>query len=237
MALVHGAGRQLTNYCLEHGLTVVQHAGRRVTDPDGLEAAVKVFSSVNRSLTAALLAAEVRAVGFSAFDGKLVQSRRRPPIQVEAGGEKIDFGLVAEVQQVNPELVLSLWDAEFFPVVSSLCMDSTGQILNINADTLAAEMAAVLRTDSLVSVSDVEGIYLNPDDSTSMISRMSLDQARKLLDSECLKDGMLPKVLNAVRALERGVSRYHLVGGAAPDAILKTLQGEAGTIIEASTQS
>jgi acetylglutamate kinase len=230
--MVHGAGKQLTEYCRDNRIPVVQHHGRRVTDRQALEAAVKVFSSVNREITAALLAAGVKALGVSAFDGNLTASRKRPPIALSENGEKIDFGLVAEIEKVDPQVVETLWSAGFTPVISSLCADENGQILNINADTLAAELAVSLAADVLMSVSDVQGIYLDLSDPDSLITRLSLEDARDFLNrKEVFSDGMIPKIQNAISVLERGIPRYHLVSGLNENSIIASLEGKAGTIL------
>jgi len=119
------------------------------------------LSKANREITADLLSAGVNALGFSGFDANLTQSRRRPPIQVPNAEAKIDFGHVAEIEKVDPFLVEVLWKAGVTPVVSSLCSDPQGHLLNINADTLAAELATALSVDVLMSVSDVEGVFLD----------------------------------------------------------------------------
>lgn len=230
--MVHGAGKQLTDYCRDNRIPVIQHHGRRVTDRKALDAAVKVFSSVNREITATLLAAGVKALGLSAFDGNLTASRQRPPIALSANGEKVDFGLVAEIEKVDPLVVETLWSAGFTPVISSLCADENGQILNVNADTLAAELAVSLTADVLISVSDVQGIYMDLSDPDSLITTLSLDDARELLNSnEVFSDGMIPKIQNAINVLERGVPRYHLVSGLTENAILESLEGRSGTML------
>ena len=230
--MVHGAGKQLTEYCRVNRIPVIQHHGRRVTDDQALEAAVKVFSSVNREITASLLAAGVKAVGMSAFDGNLTASRKRPPIPVSENGEKVDFGLVAEIEKVEPLVVETLWEAGFTPVISSLCADENGQILNINADTLAAELAVSLAADSLISVSDVQGVYRDLGDPDSLIPRLSLEDAKELLNrKEVISDGMIPKIQNAINALERGVPGYHLVSGLTANSIIAALEGKTGTLL------
>ncbi len=229
--MVHGAGKQLSEYCRNNSIPVIQHCGRRVTDIQALEAAVKVFSSVNREITAALISSGVKALGCSAFDGNLTTSRKRPPLAVGDNGEEVDFGFVAEIEKVNPLLVDTLWDAGLTMVVSSLCADTKGQLLNINADTLAAELAVALSVDFLISVSDVEGLFMDLGDPDSLIPSLSLETARELLNNSIFSDGMIPKIQNAISALERGVPRYHLVSGLARDSLLKSLEGKAGTVL------
>ena len=116
---------------------------------------------------ATLLGLDIAAIGISAFDGKLTRCRKRPPITLESTAstddqhqEKIDFGLVGEIEQIEPTLLLKAWQNNLIPVISCLGADSNGQILNINADTLAAELAIALPATRLLSVSDVDGVYL-----------------------------------------------------------------------------
>jgi len=229
--LVHGAGKQLSEYCLSRGIPVVQKAGRRVTSQPVLDSAVKVFSSVNREICSSLISSGVNAVGLSAFDGNLTSSRRRPPIEVAGYSEKIDFGCVAEIERVNPQIIHTLWNEGFTPVVSSLCADSSGRLLNINADTLAMELGAALEVTSLVSVSDVKGLYRDLDDPASLIFRITLEEARRLLSKGVIFDGMIPKIQNAVSALERGISSYHLVSGLEINCLPEALEGKEGTLI------
>ncbi|MCK5793269.1 MAG: acetylglutamate kinase [Anaerolineales bacterium] len=233
--VVHGAGKQLSEYCLKNQIPVVQHSGRRVTDLPALDAAVKVFSSVNREITASLLSAGVKALGFSAFDGNLTRSRKRPSIVLPGSECKVDFGFVAEINNVEPLLINTLWDAGFTPVVSSLCSDAGGQLLNINADTLASKLAIALSADFLISVSDVDGIFMDLDDPGSLIPRLSPGTARELFNKNIFSEGMIPKIQNALSALERGVPQYHLVSGFAKDCLLKSLEGKAGTVLTGSS--
>jgi len=229
--LVHGAGRQLSEYCRQQDIPVVHQSGRRVTDGATLEAAVKVFSKVNREITAALLSDGVNALGFSGFDGNLTQSRKRPPIPVLAGEEKIDFGHVAEIEKVDPFLVEVLWKAGITPVVSSLCSDPQGHLLNINADTLAAELATALSVNALMSVSDVEGVLMDREDPDSLLAVLNLEQAKRYLEDGVFSDGMIPKIENAIRAVEGGIPGYHLVSGLSEGRLLKALDGRSGTVL------
>lgn len=238
VVLVHGAGKQLTDYCRERQIPVVQVQGRRVTDRVTLEAAVKVFSAVNAELTTALLEAGVAAVGMSGFAGGLVEGRRRPPqkVRIQApDGEReelVDFGLVAEITRTRPELVESLWAAGFVPVVSSLCAEGS-QILNINADTLATELALSLQVDRLIAVSDVDGIYLDPAIPATRISRLTGSEARRYLAEGVFRDGMVPKVENALRLLEQGIPAFQVVSGMLDDALAGCLDSPNGTLMVA----
>jgi acetylglutamate kinase len=235
LLLVHGGGKQLTRYCRGQDIPVVQRQGRRVTDAATLEAAKKVFGALNSELAATLLSAGVPAVGLTAFHGFLTRARRRPPLQLASpngeDAERIDFGLVGEIDSVDPGLIESLWAADYVPVVSCLCCTPEGDILNINADTLAAELALSLRADRLVSLSDVDGIYLDPKDPATRLATLTVEQVREHMRQGVLLDGMIPKIQNAIRVLEQGVPAFQVLSGLAEDALLRGLEGGGGTLL------
>ncbi len=231
--LIHGGGKQLSDFCHRTGIPVLQVQGRRITDERTLEAAKMVFGSVNTDLTTSLLAAGVRAVGVAAYDGGMTLSRRRPPLTLSIDGclETVDFGFVGEITGVDTHLIDALWLAGFVPVISSLCRTPEGQILNINADTLAADLALALRADRLVAVSDVDGIYLDPADPQTRIPQLGLEEARNLLLDGVFIDGMVPKVENAIRLLERGVGAFQVLSGLREGALAHCLECETGTLL------
>jgi len=238
MVLLHGGGRQLTELSERLGVPVVQFEGRRITDAETLELAVMVFSAINRYLVAALRAEEIPALGIAAFDAGLISCRRRPPISVfvdDAKGnrrrEEVDFGLVAEIETVDASVLGRFWDSGWLPVISSLGADPGGQILNVNADTLAAEVAIAARADRLLSVSDVEGIRRSADDPESRIPELASAEVRALIEKGVIRDGMIPKVETALKALSRGVRSVQIVSGLEENAILEALEQRAGTLL------
>ncbi len=233
---VHGAGKQLTDLSKRLGIPVVQYQGRRVTDDKTLEAAKMVFSAVNRDLVALLVNQGIPALGLTAYDALLTKSVRRPPLRVadtEGVSRAIDFGFVGEIREVNGEALRRLVAAPYLPVICSLCADESGQVLNINADTLATEFAIGLGADRLVSVSDVNGIYLDLKDRSSLIPRLNVGDARRLLEQGCFTEGMIPKVETALKAVEHGVTAFQVVSGIEPDALLRAIENDAGTILMA----
>lgn len=234
--LIHGGGKQLSDLCNRLGIPVVQHEGRRVTDEPTLKAAKMVFSAANRDLVASLNSCGAKAIGFSSFDAGLVRCRRRGPISVQTEGSNgrseqrlVDFGLVGEIESVDPRLIQDLWAADLLPVVSCLCATGDGRILNINADTLAARLATALRADRLVSVTDVDGLYL--DDFRTTVPRLTADEVRLHLRSGAIGDGMIPKMQTALTALEQQVPMVQIVGGLAPNGLIRGIEGRAGTRI------
>jgi len=236
LVTVHGAGKQLTELSKRLGIPVVQHQGRRVTDQQTLEAAKMVFSAVNRDLVALLAARRVPALGLTGYDALLTTTVKRAPIRVtdpDGVSREIDFGFVGDIREVNREALRRLVKAPYLPVICSLCADTSGQVLNINADTLATEIAIGLEADRLVSVSDVDGIYLDLKDRSSLISRLSASEARRYLAEGRFTEGMIPKVETAFKAVEHGVASFQIVSGIQPDALLQAIEKDAGTVLTA----
>ena len=238
IAIIHGGGEQLTRLSQRLGIPTVQHQGRRITDEKTLELAVMVFSLINRTLVATLLGLDITAIGISAFDGNLTRCRKRPPITLEPTAlgddqcqEKIDFGLVGEIEQIETTLLLKAWQNDLIPVISCLGADSNGQILNINADTLAAELAIALPATRLLSVSDVDGVYLEMDNPQTRISELTSQQAKSYLQKGLITDGMVPKIKTALLALAKGVSCVQILSGLKKDSLLQALKNKAGTLL------
>ena len=232
LVVVHGGGKQLTDWSNRLQIPIVQHQGRRVTDEATLELATMVFSAINRDLVAGLVAVGLSPIGISAFDGGLTSCRKRPPLSV-SGSEPIDFGLVGEIEVIDISLLEKFWENGWVPIVSCLGADPEGQILNINADTLAAELAVELKAARLISVSDVEGIYLDINDASSCISELSRTEIQALLSEGRLTNGMVPKVQTALKVLEGGVGEVQIVSGLKEKALLDALEGKAGTRLTA----
>lgn len=240
-ALVHGGGKQLTELAARLGIPTRQYEGRRVTDEAMLEAAKMVFSGINRDLVASLLRAGVTALGLAAYDAGLSLARKRPPVPVGLpdgkGGkqvETVDFGWVGDIESVDPSVLFGFWELGLTPVIACLCADASGQVLNVNADTLAAELAVALKADRLLALSDVEGIYLEPDRADTLLTDLGEEEARQLLGQGRLADGMIPKVQAALKMLERGVGSFQLASGLRPGALLEALEGKAGTLLRRS---
>ena len=240
LVIVHGGGKQLNNLSRRLGTPIVQHEGRRVTDETTLKLAIMVFSLINRKLVASLISSGLSVIGISAFDGQLTACSKRPPIPIRVvdsvGCERVqevDFGLVGDIQATNPAFVLRLWDEKMVPVVSCLGTDAQGQILNINADTLASELAIGLTAERLLFVSDIRGLYLKADDSDSLIPELNESQAQKYLNEGRFTDGMVPKMQTALKALRQGVACVQILSGLEKDALLQGLDGKTGTVVRA----
>src|SRR3954447_425186 len=164
ICVIHGGGKQLSELADRMGISQTIINGRRVTDDATLEMAKMVFAGkINTDILAALRHRSVEAVGLSGVDGNIVHAERRPPKEIlnrETGiREEVDFGHVGDVVQINARLLDVLLEKGYLPVVSSLGADDEGTVFNINADTIATEIAVQLQAEKLILLSDVDGIY------------------------------------------------------------------------------
>ncbi|MGC4115576.1 MAG: acetylglutamate kinase [Myxococcales bacterium] len=214
VVLVHGGGPQTTALSQKLGLETKFVQGRRVTDEKTLEVAVMTIAgTVNTALLSACRAAELPAVGLSGVDASLVVARRRPP-------EPVDYGLVGDIVAVDPAVLHKLLDGGFVPVVSPLCADEAGQVLNVNADTVASRLAQSLGADKVLFVGDTSGLLEDKADPASLVSYTDVAGLRALREKGALDAGMLPKARAAEEALLGGVKRVHLVGYKARHSLL-----------------
>jgi len=230
--VVHGAGPQLDAALKEAGHEPRKVAGRRVTDEQTLELAKRTFrGSANLDLTVALTRAGIPAVGLSGADAGMLALKRRAPVQID--GEMVDFGFVGDPVNVNPALLRTLIDARFVPVICSLGADDKGQVLNVNADTVACELAAGLQAEKLMFVTDKPGVLHDVNDPASIYSVLDIADVDRLANEGVIQGGMMPKLTAGVSALKRGVRRVHIVGIGEANALLEetfTNQG-CGTML------
>ena len=231
--LVHGGGPQTTALSKRLGLEPRLVDGRRVTDDATLAASIM---SLNGTVATAFLAAcrrqGVPALALSGVAADVLVATRRPP-QVAAGGEPVDFGNVGDLVAVNPGALVRLLDAGLVPVLSPLAADADGNVLNVNADTVASAVAGALGAEKLVLLTPSGGLLKNPDDPLSLLDVVDLAELDELEAAGVVRNGMRPKVKAAREALARGVRRVHLVGYAAQgNLLLEVFTNEgAGTLI------
>ncbi len=217
--VVHGGGPQIKAMLERLGLPSEFRGGLRVTTPEVMEVVRMVLTGqVGRELVGLLNQHGPVAVGLSGEDAGLLGAQRRG---VVVDGEHHDLGLVGDVVEVNPAAVLDLVAAGRIPVVSTIAPEvggPSGAVLNVNADTAAAALAAALGARKLVVLTDVEGVYANWPDRASLLSRLTLSDARELVTR--VDEGMIPKLEACIRAVEAGVPRAHVVDGRQPHSLL-----------------
>ena len=225
VVVVHGGGPQLDAVCAAMHIPVQKVAGRRVTSPEVLEAAKMVFAGqLHLDLLAEFQAAGIPAVGLSGLDAGLVKAHQRPPVSVVPDGatepQLVDFGLVGDIDAVDPQILSHLLEGGFLPVVAPLTGDGTGAIYNTNADTIAASLATALQAEKLFFLLSVPGLLKDAARSSSLIPHVTLDELDALEAKGIISGGMRPKIAAAKAALLGGVPSAHLVSGLAPDALL-----------------
>lgn len=234
VCVVHGGGKQLTDLAKKLGVVQTVIEGRRVTDDDTLDLAKMIFrGKINTEILSHLRRRGIEAVGLSGIDGGVIKAEKRPPKAVvnrETGEtETVDFGHVGDVVEVDARLIHLLLDGDYMPVISSLAADDEGKIFNINADTIAAEIAVRLHAEKLILLSDVNGIYLDPKNEATKITRLSIRDATGMIESGSATGGMIPKLQSLISLLERGVRSAHVIGGTSRNALLSEVFTDEGT--------
>jgi len=228
VVLVHGGGPQLTQIQEKLGIAPRIVAGRRVTDEKSVEVTSMVLNGlVNTQILAICRELEIAAVGVSGVDAGLVRAHKRPPVTVE--GELVDYGFVGDIDLIDAKVLQQLLDDGLMPVVSPVSADDSGQLLNINADTVAAAIGAALKAEKLMLCTGAPGILESLEDPRSIISYTDLAGLKRLRDQGSLKDGMLPKAKAIEEAIRGGVHRVHVISYRSPDSILAEVFTNEGT--------
>jgi len=234
ICVVHGGGKQLSDLASMMGIKQTIINGRRVTDDATLEMAKMIFAGkINTDILAALRNRGVEAVGLSGVDGNIVHAERRPPREVlnrQTGErEQVDFGHVGDIIEINARLLMVLLEQHYLPVISSLGADKEGTVFNINADTIAAEIAVQLKAEKLILLSDVHGIYLQEGDAETRVSRLTAAEAEALIRDGKATGGMIPKLQSITTLLSRGVHSAHILNGNLRNALLSEIFTDEGT--------
>lgn len=205
--VVHGGGPEISSMMKRMGKEPAFIDGLRVTDDETMEIAQMVLvGKINTELVTLLNGYGGKAVGLNGKDANLIQAKKHDDGQV-------DLGFVGDVELINPELLNILSREGYIPVVSSVGVGADGASYNINADLVAGVLAGALKAAKLILLTDVEGIYENPDNPSSLISSISIQRARELIAEGKIARGMIPKVEACIHALQCGVGRTHIIDG------------------------
>jgi acetylglutamate kinase len=214
--VVHGGGPQIGAMLDRLGIESEFKGGLRVTTPEAMDVVRMVLvGQVGRELVGLINAHGPYAVGLSGEDAHLFTAERR---SLEVDGETVDLGLVGDVVTVNPAAVQDIVAAGRIPVVSTVAPDADGVVHNVNADTAAAALAVALNAQKLVVLTDVEGLYKNWPDKSSLVTRISADELEKILPD--LASGMVPKMEACLRAVQGGVPSAHVIDGRLAHSVL-----------------
>lgn len=210
--LVHGGGRRATAIAAKLGIETKMVNGRRVTDAEMLEVVTMVYGGlVNKTIVARLQALGIDAAGLTGADMDCIRSHRRPPVSISGQEGTLDYGFVGDVDSVSSAKIAHFIEAGITPVIAPLTHNGQGQMLNTNADTIAAEVAKGMAAEgydvTLVYCFEKAGVLANANDETSVIPLITSDSFRQLVADGTISGGMLPKIENALAATHAGVSR------------------------------
>lgn len=226
--IVHGGGKEISKWLGYMGKESEFVEGLRVTDGDTMEVAEMVLSKVNKHLVQMMEKLGVKAAGISGKDGGTMLCKKKT-----VGGK--DIGFVGEVVSVNSDLIDTLIEKDFIPIIAPIGMDEKYQAYNINADDAASAIAKCIKAEKLAFMTDIEGVCMDKNDPDTLISVLPLDEAKYLIENGTIAGGMIPKIRNCIEAVEQGVSRVHILDGRKKHCLLLeffTKQGIGTAIID-----
>ena len=231
VVMVHGGGPQLTELTEALGVPTRMVQGRRITDEHAIDATSMVLNGlINTRILAICREQAIDAVGLSGVDAGLVRAHRRPPVKLKpTDTETVDFGFVGDIDRIDTSVIRKHLDNGLMPVISPLSADERGQLLNINADTVAAAIGAALQAEKLMLCTGAPGILDNVADPGSVVSYTDLPGLKRMRDAGKIVDGMLPKVKAIEDAIRGGVRRVHVISYSAADSILTEVFTNEGT--------
>ena len=219
--IVHGGGKEISKWVGKVGKEAQFINGLRVTDEETMEIAEMVLGRVNKSLVSMVEELGVKAVGISGKDGGLLKVKKK-----YADGK--DIGYVGEITDVDPKILYDLMEKDFLPIICPVGLDDEFNTYNINADDAACAIARAVGANKLAFLTDIEGLYRDFEDKSSLISEITVKEAKELIAGGTIGGGMLPKLSNCIDAIEAGVSRVHIIDGRIPHSILMEIFSDRG---------
>jgi len=228
--VVHGGGPEITRYMERLGKKPEFIGGLRITDYETMEIARMVLvGNVNERIVSLIGKHGGKGIGLSGNDGTLIVARkkRKQTVGVEGEEREVDLGWVGEIETINAEIINITSDKGYIPVISPIAVDNAGNSLNVNADSVAGEIAYALKAEKLILLTDVPGVLRNPADPTSLISQATPAEIKELIAKKIIGGGMIPKVEASLRAASAGVT-VHIIDGREPHAILLELFTDKG---------
>ena len=204
--IVHGGGKEISKWVAKAGMEPEFVNGLRKTDAATMEIAEMVLGKVGKSLVSMVEKLGVQAVSISGKDGGLLKVEKKL-------SQGQDIGFVGEITEVNPKILHDLLEKDFLPIVCPVGMDDEFNTYNINADDAACAIARAVNAEKLAFLTDIEGVYLDPDDKSTLISELTVSKAKALIEAGNIGGGMLPKLNNCIDAIDNGVSRVHILDG------------------------
>ncbi|WP_456471520.1 acetylglutamate kinase [Methanocaldococcus sp.] len=228
--IVHGGGPEINKAMEKMGKKPEFIHGLRVTDEETLDIVEMVLTGkINGEIVSKITKYGGKAVGLSGKSGRIiVAKKKKKKIKTDSGEIEVDLGRVGETVEVNTELIEILINNDYIPVISPIGLDTNGEAYNMNADTVAGDIAGALKAEKLIMITDVDGIMDDVNDKSTLYKKLTVDELRNLLDKGKIKGGMIPKAESAIYAIEHGVKSVHIINGKIPHALLLEIFTEEG---------
>ncbi|HML06037.1 MAG TPA: acetylglutamate kinase [Methanobacterium sp.] len=223
--VVHGGGPEISRAMAKIGKEPEFIEGLRITDKETMDIVKMVLvGKINTEIVSKMCLHGGKAVGLSGKDSRLIEADKKAPqviVNNDTGEEKmVDLGLVGEIKSINPRIINVLTDEDYIPIISPIGVDNKGEALNLNADTVAGDIGSKIDAEKLIILTDVPGILEDPKDPDSLLRKIKIDEIGDLIKNGTITEGMLPKTLTCIKAIEDGVSSAHIIDGRIKHSIL-----------------
>jgi acetylglutamate kinase len=221
--VVHGGGPAINTMLDKLGIESKFHNGLRITDAATMDVVQMVLmGKINKDVVSRLNGLGAKSIGLCGKDANLIEVVKKPP------RDGVDYGFVGQISKVNVKLLEMLAHEEYIPVIAPIGVGADGQSYNINADTVAGEVAAALKAEKLIFLTDIDGVRMKPEDASTLISVISVDNVYRLIEQKVISGGMIPKVMGCIKGIEQGVNRTHIVNGTIPHPVLLEIFTDKG---------
>lgn len=223
--VVHGGGPEISRSMAKIGKEPKFIQGLRITDKETMDIVKMVLvGKINTEIVSKICLHGGKGVGLSGKDSRLIEADRKAPqviVNTDTGEETmVDLGLVGEIKAINPNIIYDLTGKDYIPIISPIGVDNQGEALNLNADTVAGDVGSRVDAEKLIILTDVPGILEDPKDPDSLLRKIKADEIGDLIKNGIITEGMLPKTLTCVKAIEDGVSSAHIIDGRIKHSIL-----------------
>ncbi|MEX1377018.1 MAG: acetylglutamate kinase [Eubacteriales bacterium] len=221
--VIHGGGPDITNMLARLSIESSFHNGVRITSAETMEVVEMVLAGkVNKNVVAMINSMGAKAIGLCGKDAGLIKAKKK------ISPDGVDLGFVGDVVNINTKLLLELTSDEYIPVIAPIGFGDDGNSYNINADIVAGEIAAAVKAEKLMFLTDVDGVRMDPEDEDTLISIIEVDHIYRLIEQKIIKGGMIPKVMGCIKGIEQGVSKTHIVNGTLPHSIILEIFTDKG---------
>lgn len=222
IVLVHGGGPEISGMLSKLGIESKFVGGLRYTDSDTAEVVQMVLAGkTNKDLVSLIGVCGGKAIGLCGIDGGMIKAEK-------LSDEKFDYGYVGEIVSVDPAPIIKVMEEDYIPVIATVGIDDEGQVYNINADTAAAEIAAALGAENIITLSDIPGLLRDVNDKNSLIPEIHIDEIDDLIESGVISGGMIPKIKSCEKAIRSGVKKAVMIDGRIPHSIIIEMFSKEG---------